>query len=184
MIPDRWHRWSLLCCYMVLASVFVGASPKQSEVPPQAFFADYFSGRVVVQGAPPPSGIELIACIRDCSIFESSGLILEADGMFTLLEVNPADRFLRGDNILFYLVNAHGRIRSADTAIFEGKYAISEIQLNFDSELPAPMAPPRLPQVGDPILSLLPAVAIVFGMICMLLGELVIMRCRNRGTGL
>ena len=163
-----------------LAVLCLGAGPRQSEVPPQAFFADYFSGTVVLQGFPPPTGIELIACIRDCGTFESEKVVLLAGGEFALLEVNPADRFLRGDRIHFYLVNAHGRIEAAETAVFEGKYAITEIRLHFDSDVPAPMAAPQLPRVGDPVLPVLPWLAVVLGVSCILVGGLGLVRCRKR----
>ena len=182
MILDKGLRAEVVLGYIVLVLLCLGAAPKQSEVPPQAFFADYFSGRVIVQGFSPPSGIELMACIRDCGVFQSERVKLAGDGQFGLLEVNPVDRFLRGDRIRFYLVNAHGMIEAVETAIFEGKYGIIEIQLNFDSDLPTPMAPPELPQVGDPILSLLPRLAIGFGSICFLVGIVVIMRWFRRET--
>ena len=182
MIPDKCHRVAVLVGYVVLAMLCMGASPKQSEVPPQAFFADYFSGSVVIQGSPPPSGLELLACIRDCRTFESERLILAADGKFALLEVNPADRFLRGDKILFYLVNAHGRIEAVETAIFEGKYGIIEIQLNFNSDVPAPLALPQLPEVGDPVLPLLPGLVIGFGVFCLLGGVVGLVASRKVGS--
>ena len=163
MIAERSRRAEIFICSIVLAMLCLGAGPKQSEVPPQAFFADYFSGTVAVQGYPPQSGIGLLACVRECGIFESERVNLAADGKFGLLEVNPADRFLRGDQIRFYLVNAHGRIEAVETAIFEGKYGIIEIQLNFNSDLPTPMAPPQLPEVGDPVLRLLPGLVIGIG---------------------
>ena len=179
MIPEKGYRERILICSLVVVLFCLGASPKQSEVPPQAFFADYFSGTVVHQGSPPPQGTELMACIRDCLTFESERIILGADGLFTLLEVNPADRFLRGDRILFYLVNAHGKIKAGETAVFEGKYGIVNIDLNFDSSLPAPMSPARLPDVGDPILPLVPGVVIGFGAIGLVVGLVVIKRSRK-----
>lgn len=161
----------------------LGASPKQSEVPPQAFFADYFSGTVILQGSPAPAGTELVACIRDCVTFESKSTVLSEDGRFALLEVNPADRFLRGDKIRFYIVNAHGRIEAVETAVFEGKYGIVAIQLNFDSDLPVPMAPAVLPDVGDPMLSWLPALVIGLGVALVLVGVLILTRGRMREPG-
>ena len=181
MIAEKSRRAEIFICSIVLAMLCLGAGPKQSEVPPQAFFADYFSGSVVIQGSPPPSGVELMACIRDCGTFESERLILAADGKFTLLEVNPADRFLRGEKILFYLVNAHGRIEALETAIFEGEYGITEIYLNFDSDLPAPMAPPELPEVGDPVLQLLPGLAVGVGALCLVVGVVGLVVSRKVG---
>ena len=182
MILDKGLRAEVVIGCIVLVLLCLGAAPKQSEVPPQAFFADYFSGTVIVQGFSPPSGIELMACIRDCGIFQSERVKLAGDGQFGLLEVNPVDRFLRGDRIRFYLVNAHGRIEAVETAIFEGKYGIIEIQLNFDSDLPAPMAPPQLPEVGDPVLRLLPGLVIGFGVFCFVVGVVGLVISRKIGS--
>ena len=163
MILDKGLRAELVIGCIVLALLCLGAGPKQSEVPPQAFFADYFSGRVVLKGGVPPEGIVLVACIKDCETFRSEEVTLDIEGKFALMEVNPDDRFLRGDEILFYLANAHGKIQAEETIPFEGEYSIVEIVLHFNSELPKPMAPPALPEVGDPLLALLPKVAIILG---------------------
>ena len=161
-VPKR-YKAQVMVCLLALSLFCMGASPKQSEVPPQAFFADYFSGRVVLQGGVPPEGIVLVACIKDCETFRSEEITLDIEGKFALMEVNPDDRFLRGDEILFYLANAHGKIQAEETIPFEGEYSIVEIVLHFNSELPKPMAPPALPEVGDPLLALLPKVAIILG---------------------
>jgi len=163
VILDKGLRAELVIGCIVLALLCLGAGPKQSEVPPQAFFADYFSGRVVLKGGVPPEGIVLVACIKDCETFRSEEVTLDIEGKFALMEVNPDDRFLRGDEILFYLANAHGKIQAEETIPFEGEYSIVEIVLHFNSELPKPMAPPALPEVGDPLLVLLPKVAIILG---------------------
>lgn len=161
----------------------LGLGPAQSEVPPQAFFADYFSGVVVLDDPSSMGGIRLVACIRDCRTFESQGIELAADGMFALLEVNPTDRFLRGDQILFYLVNAHGRIRAVETAVFEGKYAITELRLTFDSSIPRPMRPPELPAVGDRIIPMLPGYVMGIGLALTAGGISMLVIYRRRMSG-
>ena len=182
MIPDKGLRAAMVIGGMVLALLCLAGAPRQSEVPPQAFFADYFSGTVAVKGLPRLAGIELVACVRECGVFESESVRLAGDGQFKLLEVNPVDRFLRGDRIRFYLVNSHGRIEAVETAIFEGKYGIIEIYLNFDAELPAPMAPPQLPEVGDPVLPLIPGLAIGFGAVCLVGGLVGLLTSRRVGS--
>ena len=179
-MPRTWVGLEMLICSIALVILCLGAAPKQSEVPPQAFFADYFSGAVFLHGTIPPSGIELIACIRNCQTFQSEGMKLDEDGGFVLLEVNPADRFLRGDEIRFYLVNAHGKIQATETAVFEGKYAIVEIKLNFNSDLPSPMPPPSLPQVGDSVITLLPRLALGVGTVLLVAGIAILVVSRRR----
>ena len=170
---------------LVLAVVFlvsvalVGAGPRQSEVPPQPFFADYFSGVVLLQGAPAPMGTELIACVKDCETFQSIPLLLTGGGTFHLLQVNPSNRFFRGDLISFYLVNAHGRIKATESALFEGAYAITKLNLTFAQPLPTPLPPPLLPQVGDPLLPILPQVALALGTVLLAAGLALAVKSRR-----
>jgi len=158
----------------------VGAGPRQSEVPPQPFYADYFSGLVQLQGSPAPAGIQLVACVADCQTFQSKPVLLTGGGAFHLLEINPPNRFLRGDPISFYLVNAHGRIQAAESVLFEGEYAISKLNLSFDQPLPTPRPLPKLPQVGDPVLPILPRAALALGTVVLAGGLALLMMNRRR----
>ena len=164
-----------------LASLaLVGAGPRQSELPPQPFFADYFSGVVRLQGSPAPTGNQLVACVGDCETFQSKPVSLTSGGAFHLLEVNPSNRFLRGDPISFYLVNAHGRIQAAESALFDGAYAIARLNLSFDQPLPTPLPPPLLPQVGDPVLPLLPQASLALGTVTLAGGLALLILSRRR----
>ena len=171
----------LAVAVVFLASLtLMGAGPQQSEVPPQPFFADYFSGVVRLQGSAAPAGTQLVACVSDCETFQSKPVLLNAGGAFHLLQVDPANRFLRGDPISFYLVNAHGRIQAAESVLFEGTYAIVKLNLSFDQPLPTPLPPPLLPQVGDPILPMLPRVALALGTVMLAGGLGLVMLNRRR----
>ena len=158
----------------------VGAGPRQSEVPPQPFYADYFSGLVWLQGSPAPVGTQLVACVADCETFQSKPVLLTDGGAFHLLEVNPPSRFLRGDLISFYLVNAHGRIQAAESVLFEGEYAISRLNISVDQPLPTSLPPPLLPQVGDPVLPILPRAALALGTVLLAGGLAFLMMNRRR----
>ena len=166
---------------LLTSLALLGAGPHQSEVPPQPFFADYFSGVVSLQGSPAPAGTQLVACVSDCETFQSKPVLLTGGGAFHLLAVDPSNRFLRGDPISFYLVNAHGRIQAAESAIFEGEYAIARLNLSFDQPLPTPVPPPLLPQVGDPVLPILPRAALALGTV-LLAGGLALMMLNRRRT--
>jgi hypothetical protein len=171
----------LAVAVVLLASLaLVGAGPRQSEVPPQPFFADYFSGVVRLQGSPAPAGTQLVACVADCATFQSKPVFITGDGTYFLLEVNPSNRFLRGDLISFYLVNAHGRIQAAESVIFEGEYAIAKLNLSFDQPLPTPLPPPLLPQVGDSVLPILPRAALALGTVLLAGGLALLMLNRRR----
>lgn len=168
--------WVGLCVVVLLS---IAAGPKQSEVPPEAFFADYFSGRVLLDGAAPFPGVRFFACVRSCDDFESVRIRLDDTGGFSLLEVNPADPYLRGDPIHFYLGNAHGRILADEGAVFRGVYAMVHLELNFSGPLPYPPAPASLPDVGDPFIHLLPILAVVLG-ILLVVGGIVLLRVQQR----
>ncbi len=173
--------WVITSAILATSFAMLGAGPRQGGVPPQPFFADYFSGQVSVQGAVPPAGIRLVACIDDCLTgFESEPAPLSAGGAFSLLEVNPADRFLRGRQITFYLVNQHGRIKATETAVFEGAYAINKLRLSFDQPLPTPLPPPALPRVGDPVGAGLPRLALATGLAAIAVGTLLMVLGRRR----
>lgn len=173
--------WVITAALLTTSFSMLGAGPQQGGVPPQPFFADYFSGQVSVQGRVPPAGIRLVACIDDCRTgFESEPAPLSAGGAFSLLEVNPADRFLRGRQITFYLVNQHGRIKATETTIFEGAYAIIKLNLSFDQPLPTPLPPPALPRVGDPVVASLPKLALAAGSGAIAVGALLILLGRRR----
>ena len=171
----------LAVAVVFLASLaLLGAGPRQSGLPPQPFFADYFSGVVWLQGSPAPMGTQLVACVADCETFQSKPILLTGDGTYFLLEVNPSNRSLRGDPISFYLVNAHGRIQAAESAFFEGAYAIVSLNLSFDQPLPTPLPPPLLPQVGDPVLPILPRAALALGTVILAGGLALLMLNRRR----
>ena len=170
----------LAVAVVFLASLaLLGIGPHQSEVPPQPFFADYFSGVVRLQGLPAPLGTQLVACVADCETFQSKPVLITGDGTYFLLAVDPSDRSLRGDSISFYLVNDHGRIQAAESALFEGAYAIASLNLSFDQPLPTPLPPPMLPQVGDPVLPILPRAALALGTV-MLAGGLALLMLNRR----
>jgi hypothetical protein len=161
----------------------LGAVPEQEGgVPPQPFFADYFSGQVFIQGMPAPGGAQLVACVDDCSVFESQPVLLVPGGGFNLLEVNPENRRLRGRTIKFYLVNHYGRIEAAETAVFEGAYNISRLDLSFSESLPALASATALPPVGDPIIPAIPPIALGVGSAAALAGAFLLRATRRRAA--
>ena len=135
---------------------------------------------MLLDGSPPLPGVHFLACVQSCDVFESEKRVLTDEGMFTLLEINPTDRYLRGDKISFYLANAHGRIAARESEVFEGVYAITNIELNFYGPLPYPPPPASLPNVGDPVLTALPRIAIGFGVILLVVGIALFMVRRRR----
>jgi hypothetical protein len=172
---------AVLSTLTVSLFAMLGATPEQEGgVPPQPFFADYFSGRVLIQGAPAPEGAQLVACVDDCSIFESQPVILTSGGGFEMLEVNPENRRLRGRTITFYLVNHYGRIEAAETTVFEGAYNISRLNLSFSEPLPTLDSDTALPPVGDSIIPAIPPIALGVGSAAALVGAFILRAARRR----
>jgi hypothetical protein len=168
----------------VAALTLLGAGPAQEGggVPPQPFFADYFSGTVYLQSEPAPAGIQVVACVDDCSLFQSEPRLVGPSGRFDLLAVNPEDRRLKGRDITFYIVNQYGRIQADQVLVFEGAYHINSLDLSFRDPLPLPPAPPALPRVGDPYLPYLPYLLFLGGISSLSAGLLlVLLRARRAG---
>jgi hypothetical protein len=167
----------------VNAFFILGAAPLQQGggvAPPQPFYADYFSGAVFLQSAVAPQGVQLVACVDECSVFQTEATLLGPGGQFRLMAVNPDNRRLKGRDITFYLVNQYGRIKAAETRVFEGAYNISSIDLHFSDPLPLPPAPPTLPEVGDPFMPQLPKALLALGATSMLGGVFLLVQSRRR----
>ena len=170
----------------VTALVLLGAGPAQEGggVPPQPFFADYFSGTVYLESETAPAGIEVVACVDECSVFQSEPRRVGPDGRFDLLEVNPEDRRMKGRDTTFYIVNQYGQIQAEEVLVFEGAYHINSLDLHFADPLPLPPAPPALPRVGDPYIPYLPYLLFLGGVSSLSAGlMLVLRRARRAGSG-
>ena len=181
----------------VVAFAWVGAGPQQAERPPQPFFQDFFSGFVLLQGSPPPEGTLLIACIDGCDNgFESASYVLDADGTFDQLEVNPDNEDLVGHQITFYLVNEFGRIQAVETRPYIGVFDFYVQNLTFVDSMPIPKPTPlpdsptptpkptptaSLPVAGDPSVARIPKIALMAGIVIALSGgSLMVMAKRLR----
>ena len=150
---------------MVSAFSMLGAGPDLGGLPPQPLLADYFSGNITIQGRPAPFGVTLVACIDDChTVFQSVPVTLETEGEYRLLEINPADRSLRGRDINFYVVTPWGRIKAQQTAVYVGAYNLNDLQLTFPDPVPVAPPVPSLPMVGDPIVPMVPRFALGIGL--------------------
>ena len=171
---------------LILGFALLGAAPKQSERPPQPFFQDFFSGTVLLQGAPPPEGTLLIACIDDCEDgFQSVPYQLKADGSFDQLEVAPEDEDMVGHLITFYLVNDFGRNQAVETRPYIGVFDFYRQDLTFVDPMPLPEPTPRpkpaeaepaptptasLPIAGEPVMARLPVLVLILGLVMAVLG--------------
>ena len=181
-----WRKIGILAGVLVRALhalLIMGAAPVQQGggvAPPQPFYADYFSGTVFLQSAAARQGLQLVACIDECSVFQTKTTFLGPGGQFHLMAVDPDNRRLKGRDITFYLVNQHGRIQAAETRVFEGAYNISSLDLHFNEPLPLPPVPPALPQVGDPFIPHLPKLLVALGATTLAAGMFLVLQSKRR----
>jgi len=171
----------------------LGAAPNQIDRPPQPFFQDFFSGKVMLQGSPPPVGTLLIACIDDCdSGFQSKPYALQAGGSFDQLEVDPKSERLIGHPITFYLSNDFGRITAMEVRPYIGVFDFYVQDLTFNDSMPLPSPTPlpeptpqptptaSLPIAGDPSVTKLPKIALATGGVAVVVGSVLLLAARRR----
>ena len=186
---------ALAALTIVLAGA-MGAGPRQDGGPPQPFLPEFYSGQVLVQGAPAPAGSELIACIDDCEgVYRSAPVNIAEGGNYTMLEVNPGDQGLLNRTVYFYLINEFGRIQAVETKKFTGsptnicadrKGTCLTLDLNFADPIPEPTPTPTvtptvsLPVPGDPGVTEIPKMALAMGVAAAAAGILLLLVARRR----
>ena len=139
----------LIALITLTALALVGATPRQSGVPPLPYNADIFSGAIYLDGAPAPEGLQMVACVSTCDEFQTQTVLTGPGGSYSVLAIHPENRSLRGAQITFHIVNQHGRIQAQEHVYFEGGFNSEVLDLNFTGPLPAP-APPRSRQPFPP----------------------------------
>lgn len=190
----------VMIALLTLGSTLSGWGPKQSERPPQPFFQDFFSGSVLVEGAPPPEGTLLIACIDSCEeVFESAPHKVNTDGSFDQLEVNPVDEGLVGHVILFYLANEYGRIKAVETRPYIGVFDFYKQDLTFVDAMPVfvpasitqptehepqPTPVAALPVAGDPLFARMLKWAVIIGVLVSLAGGSLLIFAKRNADGM
>ena len=171
----------MLLAAVAAAALGALAAGPEPGVPPRPFLPDYFFGTVLLQGAAPPAGILLVACIDDCdTVFASSPVRLNAAGAFSGLTVGPRSEELIGRTIRFYLVNEYGRIPAAQTAEFAGALELQRVSLTFHQPLPRLGSAPTPPAVGDWVVPTVPKVALGLGAAMALLGAVLLAAAQRR----
>ena len=177
----------------MLFALFLGAlstlaaTPNQGK-PPQPFGPDSFSGQATVEGTAPPRGMQLFACIDDCSVFKSATVTIRQGGRYSQLVVSPVDRSLVGHPVLFYLANEFGRIKAAEDQDFQGATETFTLNLTFSDPIPVPTPTPTitptasLPVPGDPIVTAIPGWVLLAGTGAVLAGVTLLLVARRRAT--
>ena len=146
------HRHVTLTLAIVISSilaglVLLGASSQQGGSPPP--FPVTFKGTVTVQGSPAPEGLSLVACIIDCTSYESVAAVTRAEGKYRGLVVGPPNRSFVNKEVTFWIVtttdtgNEVGRIQADETLKFSTRELTATQDLTFTD--PVPMAPEDTP---------------------------------------
>ena len=165
----------------------LGAGPSQGK-PPQPFGPDSFSGQVIVQGALAPQGMRLYACIDTCEVYLSAAVGIRQGGRYSQLVIGPSDRSLVGHPIFFHLANEFGNIRAVEAVNFEGATQIFNRNLTFGDPVPFPTATPTvtptasLPVPGDPAITAIPRMALLFGAVALTTGVVLLLILRRRAA--
>ena len=198
-MSGMWRKTPYLAALAALTIILagaMGAGPRQDGGPPQPFFPEFYSGQVLVQGAPAPAGSELIACIDKCeSVYRSAPVKIAENGNYTMLEVNPEDQGLLNRTVYFYLINQFGRIQALETAKFTGssthicpdrRGACRTLDLSFADPIPEPTPTPTvtptasLPVPGDPRVTAIPKLALAIGAAAAAAGALLLLVVRRQ----
>ena len=132
-----WVRIFILMLSSWVTVIGMGAMPKQESVPPQPFYADFYSGRVTVTDEWPNTGVKLYACVFDCSRFRTE--MVEVDvksGLYEGLKIDPSDKRLLYQEVTFYLDNGLGSVKATDTSVMEGAFIRKIVDLTFDAPVP------------------------------------------------
>lgn len=137
-----WLPWAAGLLLMLAA---MAAVPGQDARPPSPLEPDYYSGTVSVQGAPPPAGTQLSACVDGCVNYWSDSVTLDASGAFQYLVVAAPERRLIGDTVTFHIFNEHGNIRAAQTQEYTAARQFYTVSLTFADPMPTPRPPTPTP---------------------------------------
>ena len=181
----------------IVALPLLGAVPQQ-ERPPASPIT--YKGDVLVQGAPAPAVLTLVACVIDCVSYQSEPVLTRDDGSYFALVVGPPNDTFLDQQITFWIVTEPGgRIRATETAVYEAITSPSDLtpilNLRFDDPVPTPppatptpiptatptpTATPVLPIPGDPSVRNLPRTALILGIAALLAGGMILLLVRRR----
>lgn len=194
-----WRKTAFLVAVATMIIVLagtLGAGPRQGGGPSLPFLPEFYSGQVLVQGAPAPAGSELFACIDDCeSVYRSASVEVTESGNYAMLGVTPEDNQLLNRTVYFYLINDFGRIQALETSTFTGGTTsicadragnCLILNLSFADPIPQPIPTPTvtptasLPVPGDPGVTVIPKLALAIGGAAAAAGIFILLLVRRR----
>jgi len=147
-----WIRGFILILSSCVAAIGMGAMPKQESVPPQPFYADFYSGRVGVTDEWPEVGVKLYACVLDCSRFRTEMVGVDVkSGWYEGLKIDPSDKRLLYQEVTFYLDNGLGSVKAPETSVMEGAFIRKIVDLTFDGPAPTEIIEEPMKEATDTI---------------------------------
>ena len=147
-----WLRGFILIFSSCVAAIGMGAMPKQESVPPQPFYADFYSGRVGVTDEWPEVGVKLYACVLDCSRFRTEMVGVDVkSGWYEGLKIDPSDKRLLYQEVTFYLDNGLGSVKAPETSVMEGAFIRKIVDLTFDGPAPTEIIEEPMKEATDTI---------------------------------
>ena len=147
-----WIRGFILILSSCVAAIGMGAMPKQESVPPQPFYADFYSGRVGVTDEWPEVGVKLYACVLDCSRFRTEMVDVDVkSGWYEGLKIDPSDKRLLYQEVTFYLDNGLGSVKAPETSVMEGAFIRKIVDLTFDGPAPTEIIEEPMKEATDTI---------------------------------
>lgn len=126
----------------VLVSIYIGmvalgASPRQESVPPQPFYADFYSGTVSIDDLIGDGNVNLFACVLNCERFQTDSILINLnEGSYTGLKISPTDKKLLYQEVTFYLDNGVGMVKAEETSLMEGAFIRKIVDLTFEGPFP------------------------------------------------
>ncbi len=190
MVKGKLARIAVMLAVLAVAASTLGAMPSQAtpeqEGPSLPYGSDVFAGPIPVQKVASPGGTTLFACINNCGVYKSEGVLTNHDGTFDGLTVHQPGQSPAGHPVRSFPANEHGHIEADGQVGFQGATERHSLDLRFS--VPAPLRPPLttpsatpvLPATGDTVAAAVPRWVLIMGVLTFLSGVTLVLRAWRR----
>lgn len=166
---EIWH-WMAIPLSVIAVMIMIQGGYVEAGGPPKPYYAEYFSGDLVLKEGQPSDGLKLVACVGGCSNYQSDPVVIGPDSYYGKLIVFPPGEHFVGSRVDFYLTNEYGRVRALESGVFTGGFVSHSLNLTFEEFVPVNPGKPLLPSVGDPYMPKIPRVLAIVGTVSFLMG--------------
>lgn len=177
---------------LIAAPAVMGAAQGQGGLPP---FPIVYIGNVAIQGQPASEGLSVVGCVGGCSAWESTPVLTTEDSKYVGLTIRAPEALLDEEITFWIVVEGVGRIRASQTDTYSPDINVQrDLNLDFDQAVPTPLPPtatptptrtpqststPVLPIPGDPSVSNMPRLALLFGVAAVVIGGVMLYLVRR-----